>query len=412
MKNVLVVCPWLPYPLVSGGDQAIFNGLAVLDGCDNVYFTYPDGGVEKPQEAYLLEKRLPHVHVIPMLGGGGTVKKSALTKKIRHAVKLWMKRRLPSLLDSLVPQDPTVDMRFDVIDEGFVNHVNTLIEKYNINVVQVEMTQFISFARYLPNNVKKIFVHHELRWVANELTAQQKNLGWYGQEQVDNLKLQEIAMLNQFDEIVTLSQIDKEKLMAAGVTKPILASIAVVATPENLPEHIKMRPKTLSYVGPDLHYPNYDGVIWFLENCWEKILTRDPEYQFQIVGKWTEERRKEISAKYRNVSFTGFVENLGDAIRGTIMIVPLKIGSGIRMKILEAAQLEVPVVATPVGSEGLPVKDGEHAFITDDAETFVDDIFKLQDIALQKSLVRNMKDIIEKSYSIAALKENRRVLYD
>ena len=101
----------------------------------------------------------------------------------------------------------------------------------------------------------------------------------------------------------------------------------------------------------------------------------------------------------------------GDAIRGTIMIVPLKIGSGIRMKILEAAQLEVPVVATPVGAEGLPVKDDEHAFITDDAETFVDDIFKLQDIALQKSFVCNMKEVIEKNYSMAALKENRSSLY-
>ena len=302
--NILVVCPWLPYPLVSGGDQAIFNGLAALDGCDNVYFTYPDGGVEKPQEACLLEKRLPHVHVVPRLGDGGTVKKSGLAKKIRHAVKLWMKRRLPSLLDSLVPQDATIDMRFKVIDEGFVTHVNNLIEEHHIDVVQVEMTQFISFARYLPNNVRKIFVHHELRWVANELTANQKHLGWYGQEQVLNLKLQEIAMLNQFDQIVTLSQIDKQKLLEAGVTKPILASIAVVAKPENLPEHIEMRPKMLSYVGPDLHYPNYDGVIWFLENCWEKILTRDSEYRFQIVGRWTDERRTEILAKYRNVSFT------------------------------------------------------------------------------------------------------------
>lgn len=411
MKNVLVICPWLPYPLISGGDQAIFNGLAVLDECENVYFTYPAGGTEKVQEAYQLEKRLPHIHVVPMLSDSAPEPQSGWKKKIRHGAKLWMRKRLPSLLDSLVPQDETIYMRFDVIDESFVNHVNTLIDKYDIDVAQVEMTQFISLARYLPSKVKKIFVHHELRWVANELTAQQKNLGWYGQEQVENLKLQEIAMLNQFDEIVTLSQTDKEKLMAAGVTKPILASIAVVATPENLPEHIEMRPKTLSYVGPDLHYPNYDGVIWFLENCWEKILTRDPEYRFQIVGRWTDERRTEILAKYRNVSFTGFVENLGDAIRGTIMIVPLKIGSGIRMKILEAAQLEVPVVATPVGAEGLPVKDGTHAFITDDAETFVDDIFKLQDIALQKSLVRNMKEVIEKNYSLAALKENRKALY-
>lgn len=409
--NILVVCPWLPYPLVSGGDQAIFNGLAVLDSCDQVYFAYPDGGCEKPEEAYQLEKRLPHVHVEPMLSPVPPKKKSGLAKKIRHGVKLWMHKHLPSLLDSLIPQDATIDMRFKVIGEGFVAHVNKLIEEHEIDVVQVEMTQFISFARHLPKNEKKIFVHHELRWVANELTANQKHLGWYGQEQVENLKLAEIALLNQYDEIVTLSKTDKEKLIEAGVTKPILASIAVVAKPEKTSSAIVVRPKTLSYVGPDLHYPNYDGVMWFLENCWEKVLARDSEYQFQIVGKWTEERRKEILAKYRNVTFTGFVDNLADAIQGTVMIVPLKIGSGIRMKILEAAQLEVPVVATPVGAEGLPVADGKHAFITDDADEFVADIFKLQDVELQKELVRNMKEMIEKNYSLAALKENRKGLY-
>ena len=53
--NILVINSWLPYPLVSGGDQAIYNGLAVLDEYDNVYFTYPGGSV-KTAEDYELEK--------------------------------------------------------------------------------------------------------------------------------------------------------------------------------------------------------------------------------------------------------------------------------------------------------------------------------------------------------------------
>lgn len=408
--NILVINSWLPYPLVSGGDQAIYNGLAVLDEYDNVYFTYPGGSV-KTAEDYELEKRLPHIHVVPMFSAPTKHKKSGLVKKIRHATKLWMKRRFPSLLNSLVPQDDTIHMRYHVIEESFVAHVNNLIEQYKIDIVQVEMTQFISMARHLPLHVKKIFVHHELRWVANALTAKQKQLGWYGQERVENLKLIEIALLNQYDQIVTLSQTDKEKLIEAGVTTPILASIAVVAKPEHILENVQTRPKTLSYVGPDLHYPNYDGVIWFLENCWKKILEQDNEYSFQIVGLWTEERKKEILSKYRNVVFTGFVDSLADAIRGTIMIVPLKIGSGIRMKILEAAQLEVPVVATPVGAEGLPISNETHAFIVDDADEFVKSIFKLQNIDLQNKFVGNMREVIEQNYSLPALKENRKSLY-
>lgn len=408
--NILVINSWLPYPLVSGGDQAIYNGLAVLDEYDNVYFTYPGGSVMMAED-YELEKRLPHIHVVPMFSAPTKHKKSGLVKKIRHATKLWMKKRLPSLLDSLVSQDDTIHMRYHVIEESFVAHVNNLIEQYKIDVVQVEMTQFISMVRHLPTHVKRIFVHHELRWVANALTAKQKNLGWYGRERVENLKLIEIALLNQYDQIVTLSQIDKDKLIDAGVTTPILASFAVVAEPENLSKEISSRPKILSYVGPDLHYPNYDGVMWFLENCWKKILAKDDSYRFQIVGKWTEERKKEILSKYKNVSFTGFVDNLASAIQGTIMIVPLNIGSGIRMKILESAQLGVPVVTTPVGAEGLPIKDGIQAFVTDNADVFIDDIFKLQDEQLQEYFIKNMRDVIEKQYSLEALKLNRKSLY-
>ena len=93
------------------------------------------------------------------------------------------------------------------------------------------------------------------------------------------------------------------------------------------------------------------------------------------------------------------------------MIVPLKIGSGIRMKILEAAQLEVPVVATPVGAEGLPISNETHAFIVDDADEFVKSIFKLQNIDLQNKFVGNMREVIEQNYSLPALKENRKSLY-
>lgn len=409
--NVLVVNPWLPYPLTSGGDQAVFNGLSVMDNCDRVVFTYP-GVSEKAQEAFELEKRLPHVKVEPFLFPAKSHGYSFLTnKKLRKSVKNWMKKYLPVLLNKITPQDPTIDFRFRVIDEAFVTHIQKLINMYQIDVVQVEMTNYIPLARHLPDSVKKVFVHHEIQYVANSLRAKQLGLGWYGQERVAFQKVEEIAMLNMYDEIVTLSSVDKQKLLKDGVKTTILSSFAVVTVPKKIPVVKTERPKVVSYVGPDLHYPNYDGVLWFLKNCWNEILKSDPEYRFQIIGRWTDERRKEILSNYANVYFLGFVEDLGEAICGTIMVVPLNIGSGIRMKILEAAQLGVPVVSTAVGAEGLPVANEEHLLIANTAKEFIEDVWRMQDKTLRDKLVASMRDLVAEKYSLEALRENRKTIY-
>jgi glycosyltransferase involved in cell wall biosynthesis len=170
--------------------------------------------------------------------------------------------------------------------------------------------------------------------------------------------------------------------------------------------------KVLSYVGPEMHYPNYDGIMWFLENCWPLLQAKDQEYTMQIIGLWSEQTATELAEKYHNkVKCVGFVDDLGEALSGTTMIVPLNIGSGIRMKILEAAQLNVPVVTTSVGGEGLPLKDGENSYVADEPNLFVDDILNLQDKSLREKFVTNLRKEIATKYSLQALKDSRISLY-
>ena len=93
------------------------------------------------------------------------------------------------------------------------------------------------------------------------------------------------------------------------------------------------------------------------------------------------------------------------------MIVPINIGSGIRMKILEGTSRGIPFISTTVGAEGIPVKDGEHCFITDDPDTFVNDIIKLQDTELQIKFVKAANDMVNECYSVKALRKNRLEIY-
>ena len=270
----------------------------------------------------------------------------------------------------------------------------------------------IKLVNYLPDNVRKIFIQHEIKFVRDELLLQtMDNITPEQQEQYIQGKQEEIELHNRYDYVVTVSPIDAEKLQEAGVTTTIVPSLSVVNHVDNV-EGKKPISKILSYVGPEVHYPNYDGVMWFLENCWPKLMKIDDEFSFQIIGLWSEETANELLTKYEGkVKCVGFVENLADALDGTTMIVPLNIGSGIRMKILEAAQLNVPVVTTPVGGEGLPLVDSENCFITDDADEFVTDIIKLQNKELRDKYVMNLRRIIASKYSLQALRDNRKTLY-
>ena len=94
------------------------------------------------------------------------------------------------------------------------------------------------------------------------------------------------------------------------------------------------------------------------------------------------------------------------------MIVPITVGSGIRMKILEACVNGVPVISTSVGAEGLPLIDGEDCLIANTPENFINSILKMKDKNLRMQIIhKSMKKIIE-LYSFDTLKRNRNSILD
>ena len=223
--------------------------------------------------------------------------------------------------------------------------------------------------------------------------------------------MNEINQLNLYDAIITLSSVDKDKLINTGVNKPVYSSFAIIDVPEQI-NPIVGDGKRLTFIGPDHHNPNFVGISWFLENCWRKLKEREPEITLDIIGKWTEKNISSFSAKYCDVNFLGFVNDLNTAIQGSTMIVPITIGSGIRMKILEAASNGVPFVSTIVGAEGIPLEDGNDCFLTNDPNVFVEDILKLFDTRLRLQFIENARIMVKKHYSLDSLRRNRLAIYD
>ena len=411
MKNILIIPPFNPYPLVSGGHQAIFNGIAILKDVANVYMITPVTESQYKRGEYRqIETILPFVHVLPNIDPASkhTIKWywNVLMNKIRSTLGIKETAKeaaIPGLgLESICD-----------LSEHEIKFVLDAIKEYHIDIVQVEMMPYIKLINYLPKTVRTIFVQHEIKFVRDELLLQtMENVTDDMKAMYLQNKKEEIELHNKYDHVITLSPIDTKKLIEAGVSTPIATSLAIVNPAlRQSPKEEKIR-NVLSYVGPESHYPNYDGIMWFLKNCWPLLRGKNPEYTMQIIGLWSEQTATELAEKYHHkVKCVGFVDDLGEALSGTTMIVPLNIGSGIRMKILEAAQLNVPVVTTSVGGEGLPLKDGENSYVADEPNLFVDDILNLQDKSLREKFVTNLRKEIATKYSLQALKDSRISLY-
>jgi glycosyltransferase involved in cell wall biosynthesis len=115
--------------------------------------------------------------------------------------------------------------------------------------------------------------------------------------------------------------------------------------------------------------PNMDAVDWLVGEVAPRIRTRVPDVELRLVGTPVPGVRRQHRPPA--VTVVGVVSDMEPELaRADIAIVPIRYGSGTRLKILESFAHRVPVVSTTIGAEGLQVEDGVHLLLADDPETF------------------------------------------
>ena len=130
---------------------------------------------------------------------------------------------------------------------------------------------------------------------------------------------------------------------------------------------------SILYVGSLGWEANVDGLIWFLEDGWDELKRQNPDVKFYIVGKKPDDRIVELAKKHEDIILTGFVEDLEDYYgKCRVFITPLRFGSGVKLKVMNAMFRGLPVVTTPIGSEGMPIQNGLHLYHTMDMREFID----------------------------------------
>jgi glycosyltransferase involved in cell wall biosynthesis len=193
----------------------------------------------------------------------------------------------------------------------------------------------------------------------------------------------------RFDRVVAVSTDDGETMKTEyGIPEvPDIPTGVDTAYFQRNPA-VSTDPHHLVFTGSMDWLPNEDGILYFVEQVLPRIKRVLPDISLTIVGRNPFPRLVELSRQDPAITVTGRVDDVRPYMeRAAAYIVPIRIGGGTRLKVYEAMAMEMPVVSTRVGAEGLPVVDGQHLLFADSPEDFASAVIRvLTDARLARAL--------------------------
>jgi glycosyltransferase involved in cell wall biosynthesis len=173
------------------------------------------------------------------------------------------------------------------------------------------------------------------------------------------------------------------------------------------------RSKNLLFTGTMNYFPNSDAVIYFCNNVFPLIQKRYPDATFYIVGNHPTEQIRRL-ADQKGVVVTGYVPDIRPYFeKASVFVAPLRAGSGIQTKNLEAMAMGIPVVTTSIGAMGLEAETDTELLIADTPETFAERvIYLIENPNIRQNLANAGRKRVEASYDWQVLVNRLEQVYD
>ena len=205
---------------------------------------------------------------------------------------------------------------------------------------------------------------------------------------------------SRFDRILAISELDANTI-AQEVDIPVVSVPNCVDSrhfgPAQSGDSMPHNPLLL-FVGSMDYWPNRDAVDWFTSSVMPRILHKNPETRLQLVGPGT----KQFMIVSPSVVLRGFVEDLAAEYRACdVFVCPIRVGTGIKNKLMEALASGCAIVSTDIGIEGLALRNGEHLLIANDPIEFAHAVNSL----LCDSALRTRLGNAARAYAEEALSE-------
>lgn len=196
--------------------------------------------------------------------------------------------------------------------------------------------------------------------------------------QLPKLRAFERDACRQASTVLACSEDDAAQLRQMAPDTPVQVVPNGVDLEYNRPNATPVQSNRMVFVGQMGWFPNRDGVEWFLADVLPRILARRPDAHFVVVGKPGSLAVPETLRAH--VELAGFVDDVRrPVLESSVYVVPLRAGSGTRLKVLEAMALGKAIVTTRIGAEGIELEPGRDALFADDADGFARCVLRLME---------------------------------
>lgn len=386
--RILVLSTWFPYPPNQGGKIRAFNLINALSERHQVaLISFEDCPIEQ-QWLEEVGKICERVDII---------KRGPFNKDPKKKLAGWL-----SPLPSDVVASYSVDME---------NTVKRIAKEWQPEVVVALTFVTACYALLVKGALRVVDVDNLMTRLMDESLRQAKNLKEKLRRSLALWKFRryEKWLYRQFDLCLSVTAKDQQKM--TGMFGIPLSRSGVVPNgaliENNSPSSIIPQNRGLIFNGALTYQANFDAMQYFLAEIFPLVRNEIPDVLLKITGS-TMGVPLNLLPKDEGVEYTGFLEDIKPSIVGSrACVVPLRVGGGTRIKILEAMSLGTPVVSTTKGAEGLEVVHGEHLLIADTADQFVRyTVQLLTDDNLRQKLSVKARQLVEEKYDWRGIQQH------
>ena len=415
--KIIIITSNIPYPLSEGGKISQFAFLDYLQYSLNIKLLLVANSKQEEEDIITLKNLLPKVNIEYSIN---YTKQVYTPIKEKITLKKIIKKIYYLISDKITkPKKPEIKpikkeetvlsfpFNFNILNKNIINDFIKTIDDFNPDIIQIEHNLFIGLIHAIPKKYKTVFVEHEIQYekIRTQNKISESNYEKYILELTGNI---ERSLLNEYSLVLTFSEEDKKHLEKHNV-KTLIESSPFPILDNAFDNNSTNNIEKIVFIGGEGHPPNKDALEWYLNTMSLEIYNKT-SLKIHIIGNWSNDFKEKYNQPH--IIFDGYVENLKINCHNSLMIVPLRIGSGIRTKILYGIAQSLPIVSTNVGCEGIGLKNMENILIADDTETFIKHIIDLKNNnELSEKIATNAYKFAKNNFSQESLSNKRLKIY-
>lgn len=286
--------------------------------------------------------------------------------------------------------------------KNFEELIISVLSKNQFDIIQFESIYVLPYLNTVKkhSSAKIILRAHNIEHKLWERRAtEEKNI--FKKNYLDllasRIKNYETDLVKKLDGVVSITTIDENYFKSTDPKKnTITIPFGINTARYSLAAETSTNPSVF-FIGSLDWQPNVTGLLWFVENVWQKNNFKNSGAQLYIAGKNASEKTIE---KLPSKSFAGQVPDaLAYMSKYDIMVVPLFSGGGMRVKIIEGMALGKTIITTTIGAEGIPCTPGKNILIANTEKEFSESILKcIQDKNYRDSIGEKAKEFIYNNF--------------